>query len=340
MIKNCLPTPPGTATGGNMKIARILLIAMLVAFPLLCEAVEIVFCGSTGTQFDLYRADLKTGEVIRLTDTEAEESMPAVSPDGQMLAFVSDRGGANSLYLMPLAGTASDVVNISSGMGAYANPAFSPDGSKIAVQYAPGPEVVWASTSIVLLDLKTKQQQTIIDSTRLRTGENTETTTIVDRPVWVSDSLLVYVLAEYSDPEAGRLSKSTLYMYDLKKQQHVRIAGGESYYNAEGEAMGFKAVMPSIISEKDRSRSLLFTAVRGATDRAPMKMALPAGNKGVIELSDPEFFGPILYLDGHWIYGTMSEEGVTAIAWRAGEGKEPKQTLKFAGRIIYPAIIR
>lgn len=312
---------------------------MLVAFPLHCEAVEIVFCGSDGAQFELYRADLKTGEVIRLTATEAEESMPAVSPDGQTLVFVSDREGANSLYMMPLTDDASAAVNISAGMGAYANPAYSPDGSRIAVQYAPDPELVWASTSIVLFDFATKQQQTIIDSTRLKTGENTETTTIVDRPAWVSDSLLVYVLAEYSDPEAGRMTKSTLYMYDLKKQQHVRIAGGESYYNAEGEAMGFKAVMPSIISEQDRSRSLLFTAVRGAIDRSPMKMTLPAGGKGVIELNDPEFFGPILYLGGHWIYGTMNEEGVTSIAWRAGEGKEARQTLNFPGRIIYPAII-
>ncbi len=323
-----------------MKIARILLIAMLVVSPLLCEAVEIVFCGSTGSQFDLYRADLMTGKVIKLTDTEAEESMPAVSQDGLSLAFVSDREGANSLYLMPMGGSASAAENISAGMGAYGNPAFSPDGSRIAAQYAPDPEVVWASTSIVLLDPKTRKQQTIIDSLRLKASENTETTAVVDRPVWVSDSLLVYVLAEYSDPEAGRLSKSTLYMYDLKKQQHARIAGGESYYSAEGEAMGFKAVMPSIVSEKDRSRSLLFTAIRGATDRAPMKMALPAGNKGVIELSDPEFFGPMLYVDGHWVYGIMSEEGVTGLAWRAGEGKEAKQTLNFSGRIIYPAIIR
>jgi len=323
-----------------MKIVRILLIALFIAFPLLCEAVEIVFCGSDGSQFDLYRADLKTGEIIRLTETTAEESMPAVSPDGQKLAFVSDRDGANSLYLLSLLDNASAAVNISAGMGSYANPAFSPDGRRIAVQYAPDPELVWASTSIVLLDLTTRQQQVIVDSRRLKTSENTETTTVVDRPVWVSDSLLVYVLAEYSDPESGRMSKSTLYMYDFKKQQHVRIAGGESYYSAEGEAMGFKAVMPAVVSEKDRSRSLLFAAVRGATDRAPMKMALPAGNKGVIELNDPEFFGPMLYLDGHWIYGTMNEEGVTGISWRAGEGKEPKQTLNFAGRIIYPAIIR
>ncbi len=322
-----------------MKIARILLIAMLVAVPMLVGATEIVFCGTTGSQFDLYRANLTNGEIIRLTETSAEESMPAVSPDGQQVAFISDRAGANSLFVMAADGNASSVVNISAGMGAYANPAFSPDGSKIAVQYAPDPELVWADTSIVLLDMASRQQQAIIASSRLKTSENSGSTTLVDRPVWISGSLLVYVLAEYADPEVGRLSKSTLYMYDLKKQQHVRVAGGESYYNAEGEAMGFKAVMPSIITEKDGNRSLLFTAIRGATDREPMKLGLPAGSKGVIELSDPEYFGPMLYVDGHWIYGTMSDEGVTGIAWRAGDGKEARQTLNFTGRIIYPAII-
>ena len=323
-----------------MKVAKFLLIAIAAVSPLLCEAAEIVFCGNTDNQYDLYRADLKTGEIIRLTETAADELMPAVAPDGKKIVFVSDRAGANSLYMMNLESQTSQADNISVGVGAYANPCFSPDGSKIAVQYAPDPEITWASTSIVILDLTARAQQTIVDSVRLKTSENSGTTAVVDRPVWVSDNLLVYVLAEYADPEVGRLSKSTIYMYDLKKQQHNRVAGGESYYNAEGEPMGFKAVMPSVVSEKDLSRALLLTAVRGATDRSPMKLTLPSGEKGVIELSDPEFFGPMLYLDAHWIYGTMNSEGVTGLAWRAGDGKDARQLLNFAGSIIYPAVIR
>jgi dipeptidyl aminopeptidase/acylaminoacyl peptidase len=209
-----------------MKVAKFLLIAIAAVSPLLCEAAEIVFCGNTDNQYDLYRADLKTGEIIRLTETAAEELMPAVAPDGKKIAFVSDRAGANSLYMMNLESQTGEADNISAGMGAYANPCFSPDGSKIAVQYAPDPEITWASTSIVILDLTTRAQQTIVDSARLKTSENSGTTTVVDRPAWVSDNLLVYVLAEYADPEVGRLSKSTIYMYDLKKQQHNRVAGG------------------------------------------------------------------------------------------------------------------
>jgi len=323
-----------------MKIAKILLITIIALSPLFCEAAEIVFCGNSDSQFDLYRADLESGQVVQLTDTPAEELMPAMSPDCQKMVFVSDRDGANSLYMMAFSAVATVTTNISVGIGAYANPCFSPDGSRIAVQYAPDPELVYASTSIVLIDPNARVQKTIVNSALLKTSANSETTTVVDRPVWVSDNLIVYVLAEYSDPEAGRLTKSTLYMYDLKKQQHIRVAGGESYYSLSGEPMGFKAVMPSVIAEKDGSRSLLFTAIRGVVDRSPMKLVLPAGKKGVIELSDPEFFGPMLYVDAHWIYGTMNSEGITGLAWRADDGKAAKQILEFAGRIVFPAIMR
>ncbi|HAE40486.1 MAG TPA: hypothetical protein DCG57_17910, partial [Candidatus Riflebacteria bacterium] len=85
-----------------MKVAKFLLIAIAAVSPLLCEAAEIVFCGNTDNQYDLYRADLKTGEIIRLTETAADELMPAVAPDGKKIVFVSDRAGANSLYMMNL----------------------------------------------------------------------------------------------------------------------------------------------------------------------------------------------------------------------------------------------
>jgi hypothetical protein len=36
----------------------------------------------------------------------------------------------------------------------------------------------------------------------------------------------------------------------------------------------------------------------------------------------------------------MNSEGVTGLAWRAGDGKDARQLLNFAGSIIYPAVIR
>lgn len=322
-----------------MKISSLLMAALIAITPVAATATEVVFAGSTDGQFDLYVADITTAQTRRLTETPSEEIMPAAAPDRSQIAFVSNRAGANSLYLMQLAGTASAAEDISAGVGAYANPAFSPSGAKIAVQYAPDPEAPYENTQIVFLDPKTRKQEIVIDSASLKTAENSDSTVVVDRPVWISETLIVYVMAEYSDLEAARLTKSTLYMYDLKKLEQVRVAGGESYYDAEGRAMGFKATMPVVVHEKDHGSSLLFAAIRGATEREPMRVEIGGGEKGLIDLNDSEFFGPMLFADGKWVYGTMNEEGVTGLAWRDGALQAPKTTLPFEGRIINPALI-
>lgn len=323
-----------------MKLAEIFLAALFAVTPVVGQSAEVVFAGSTDGQYDLYLADLTTSQIRRLTETPSAELMPAASPDGTTVTFVSDRDGASSLYLMQLADNASGCEDISAGVGAYANPAFSPDGAQIAVQYAPDPQDIFQNTQIVLLDPKTRKQEILIDSTKLKTSENTEATVVVDRPVWVSEALLAYLIAEYADPEAGRLTKSTIYMYDLKKREQVRVAGGESYFGPDGRPMGFKAALPAVINEEDNGRSLVFTAIRGGTDREPMKLALSGGGKGIIELNDPEFFGPIMLRDGLWIYGTMNEEGNTGLAWRGRDIAAPRNQLPFNGKIINPAPVR
>jgi len=53
---------------------------------------------------DLWVADLAGGEARRLTSTPAVESDPHFSPDGQSLAFTSDRSGMPMVYVVPAAG--------------------------------------------------------------------------------------------------------------------------------------------------------------------------------------------------------------------------------------------
>lgn len=322
-----------------MKKRSYLLAALLSIAPFVtASAAEVIFAGNQDGQFDLFRADLKSAQIQQLTSTPADETMPAVSPDGQKLVFVSNRAGADSIYMMPIAGNASEVVDISSGMGAYANPAFSPDGTRIAVRYAPDPQEPFASSCIVLLDPQTRKHETIIDSSKLKTSENSDTVVVVDRPVWVSDNLIAYLIAEYSDPEMGRLTKSTIYLFDLKKQEQTRVAGGESYFNADGSPMGFKATMPAVVTTES-GRTLVFTAIRGGTDREPMKIALSGGEKGIIELGDHDFFGPLMLTGDFWVYGFMDEESNTGIAWRSTDLKTPRNVLSFNGRIITPTAL-
>ena len=82
------------------------------------------------TDLWLWSAD---GKVERaLTTNPASDSSPLFSPDGQSLAFVSQRNGdtAPQLYVMPLAGgEATRVTNVPTGVG---QPMWFPDGRRIA----------------------------------------------------------------------------------------------------------------------------------------------------------------------------------------------------------------
>ncbi len=53
---------------------------------------------------DLWRVGTQGGEAQRLTTHNGQESQPAVSPDGQWLAFTGQYDGGTEIYLMPVAG--------------------------------------------------------------------------------------------------------------------------------------------------------------------------------------------------------------------------------------------
>ncbi|HEY0953454.1 MAG TPA: S41 family peptidase [Roseateles sp.] len=53
---------------------------------------------------DLWRTSLQGGDALRLTTHPGQESQPAVSPDGQWLAFTGQYDGGTEIYLMPTAG--------------------------------------------------------------------------------------------------------------------------------------------------------------------------------------------------------------------------------------------
>jgi dipeptidyl aminopeptidase/acylaminoacyl peptidase len=96
----------------------------------------------------LWTVDTQTGKATQLTDHPIyDENFPAWSPDGEWIAFISNRSDdpdfnpdVNDLYVMPAAG--GEMRRIPAPVGEKSLPAFSPDGKWIAY-YAMEGEAQW-----------------------------------------------------------------------------------------------------------------------------------------------------------------------------------------------------
>ncbi|HHY56293.1 MAG TPA: SH3 domain-containing protein [Chloroflexi bacterium] len=60
----------------------------------------VAYMAFTGGNWDIYTYDLIDRTVTRLTDDRAEDGLPVFSPNGEYLAFVSNRGGQWGLWRM------------------------------------------------------------------------------------------------------------------------------------------------------------------------------------------------------------------------------------------------
>jgi TolB protein len=81
--------------------------------------------------WDIYAIEVATGARTRLTADPAEDRSPAFSPDGQTVAYASQRDGHWNLYARTPDGTVAQWTNDPAYDGA---PAWSPDGAQIAFE--------------------------------------------------------------------------------------------------------------------------------------------------------------------------------------------------------------
>jgi Tol biopolymer transport system component len=123
------------------RVTRLLEDAVLTleqASPLLDGLAEVLGKVLTGTiaftsdrdgNHEIYRLNLASGLVTRLTNHDRADEDPAWSPDGTRIAFASNRRGNHEIYVMDADG--SNLARLTT-TGVNRHPTWSPDGSRIA----------------------------------------------------------------------------------------------------------------------------------------------------------------------------------------------------------------
>jgi TolB protein len=101
---------------------------------------QIAFSSNRNGNFEIYTMNDDGSDVTRLTEDDANDFDPIWSPDGDKIAFVSDRdstgdidepGDITAIYSMN-ADDGSDVTRLTDDDAFYADPTWSPMGDKIA----------------------------------------------------------------------------------------------------------------------------------------------------------------------------------------------------------------
>ena len=82
---------------------------------------------------DIYTVPIDGGEATALTQDIAWNFQPTFSPDGSRIAFISDRDGADNLWVMDADGSNARQVSQEESNLVH-NPAWSPDGEYLAAK--------------------------------------------------------------------------------------------------------------------------------------------------------------------------------------------------------------
>jgi TolB protein len=91
--------------------------------------------------FDVYRKSVDGRTVTQLTTDPSDDLMPAISPDGSMVAFASNRNGNWDIFVMPFTGGAP--TQLTSDSDEEVQPTWAPDGKRLAFSRKNGRTGTW-----------------------------------------------------------------------------------------------------------------------------------------------------------------------------------------------------
>lgn len=168
-----------------------------------------------GAESDIFRIQVDTGEIMNLTaDSPASDFAPAISPRGDLIAFVSDRSSteivSDNVWVMSTDG--SDIRNVTeSAVWEDFAPAWSPDGSTI-VFYRGGLSAggdTGGTSGLWLVDPLTEEERLLISIESLVGG--------FEAPVWSPDGS--YIAFQYGLP-----GNADIYVINLTDGESVNVS--------------------------------------------------------------------------------------------------------------------
>jgi dipeptidyl aminopeptidase/acylaminoacyl peptidase len=151
----------------------------------------------------IWIVDVDSGATVQLTDGPADDGGPTWSPDGESIAFVSDRSperdwhwGGESIHVVNVATFQVRRLTIENGRAAH--PSWSPDGRRIAY---PGSthsdEASEINTRLWVVDTATGEARSISDDLDQSVGQRPSGYLTPSPPVWTADGqVLLYLIGD------------------------------------------------------------------------------------------------------------------------------------------------
>jgi serine/threonine protein kinase/Tol biopolymer transport system component len=220
----------------------------------------------------------------RLTNTRGVESFPNASPIGDRFAFAGNTDGDWNVYLQRIVGGSNPINLTEDSPGADTQPAFSPDGERIAFRSARD------GGGIFLMGATGESPRRLLGF-----GYN---------PAWSPDGKTIVCATEEVIGPGGRASRSELWLVDVESSRPKRLETGGD------------AVQPSW---SPNGRRIAYWGIVPATSRRVIWTVAAEGGEGgePVPVTDDAFlnWSPVWSPDGRYLYYASDRSGSMNL-WR------------------------